>query len=63
METCCFKTGRRGGHQVANKGGMGEGTQRGSYLDIHDCSESLRSAQSTEIPSGGVISHDAVGSG
>lgn len=42
---------------------MGGGTQRGNHLDIHDWSKSLRSARSTEIPSGGVISHDAVGSG
>lgn len=33
-------------------------TRRGGYLDIHHHSESLRSAWSTELPSGGAISHD-----
>lgn len=35
----------------------------GGYLDIHHGCESLRSAWSTELTCGGVISHDAVGSG
>lgn len=34
----------------------------GGYLGIHHWGESLRSAWVAELPSGGVISHDAIGS-
>lgn len=55
------RDGRRREHKAASKGGIWKRALRGSCLDIHEFSESLRSAWSTETPSGGVISYDAVG--
>lgn len=58
---CTAEKGRRYVEVEKNIGGIWQVAQRGGYLDIHDCSESLRSAWSTEIPGVGVISHVVLG--
>lgn len=56
---CAGEKGRRtlSGEKKKYRRDQARSSAGGRYLDIHDCSESLRSAWSTEIPGVGVISH------